>query len=1247
MNKILANKKRTCFIVLLLTVLVFVAICITLQERNTVFAASADVKTEEYSSLDSDYIIGYEGLTIRDYPNKLHATKAAVNSKDNGGFELSGLNEDDPIVSIIPKEYFFNVGQILKMGDEYGYFIDTKQKANQNYLSNVMVFDITTNTDLTSTIDRVIVEVTPIFQYKYVGLTNNAEAEMFHGFYLSYGQLTDSCVVPYPSKMENYTFVHTLEYGMTEDYYLKDVSFGASLFNEQSLNRGDSGYDPYNDYGSYFTGFDYSYQGKYREYGEFNGADLGWNIADSVFYWLGYFDAVPVVGSVTSVLGQIYSTVSLGKGWIDFAVDTYNAVEGEIKSTENKLTATCYYQNRDDQLKYYKDEKGNPVLTKTATLVVDSGTEKSIWYGVGDNVTAYFSIGHSALNGKIPNHTRFTNQLGLQIVSSNNDEVVAAGSTIISDSLREQETKTLTLDESSDIYMLPEGGDKFTFDAEFASDYNIQFDTDSNVDVIVNGQTYHGKNFDIDVSVRSGERIDITIAGNEKGIHTPISGTPSTNLTGMNIPGNEYYLLKTNELSGVTSLTTSNANIVISGFYIKGDDGLILYDEYGSITETNEISYPFPDDESYYIVLHNKTGSSKSDISINIAEIPTITEGNPKSLELLSNYSYYEFRTGSTGGRYVQTVSGTETDDLRYKVLNQNFDPITNGYSYVDGEYIMSFSPNTTYYIAIISDKKDTASVTINRESKAYQWQISGGKFGNGYITYDREIYAPRGTSYILEFLVNGIVVDTNYYSEDDVHNYFGGYDISVNQSGVLNIPSSTPVRGSGITVYAKYNNEASYDHSLKLIPDFADKLNVITKNMESTLGFSVSVPKYVKTVHYTLSVGGKEASFTRSISNYKAVNYITEDIQSNYNTMGYSGIGNITITIDRLDVVTAVNSTYSYNCNYSAQVHNLFGGGDGSASNPFTLSCYRHLNNMRKAVKNSRLDYNFKMTSDILMKQTETNYYWDAWWELIPATFYGVFDGNGYQIRRLNLVMPTDGSTIDSYYGLFRINRGTIKNLKLYEGGTNTYKQMGQDTTKTIYVGMIAGKNYGTITNCTYESGKFNMCFFAPNVYSGGIAGYNNGKINNCSVQIYSLDGYGHKGGIVGYNASSGTVTGCKVEGLLSARYSPDEIERTNQYSVGGIVGINYGKVTNNKNYATLRYVSCGNEGDSRVLQPRIGQIIGSNYGTYSGNTCSGSVDKGVLKTVTWTTGILWWKETHTHNQAQYVSSGIYGYNG
>ena len=95
MNKILVNRKRTCFIVLLLTVLVCVAICITLQERNTAFAASADVKTEEYSSLDSDYITGYEGLTIRDYPNKLHATKAAVSSKDMSLRDYSMINWEE------------------------------------------------------------------------------------------------------------------------------------------------------------------------------------------------------------------------------------------------------------------------------------------------------------------------------------------------------------------------------------------------------------------------------------------------------------------------------------------------------------------------------------------------------------------------------------------------------------------------------------------------------------------------------------------------------------------------------------------------------------------------------------------------------------------------------------------------------------------------------------------------------------------------------------------------------------------------------------------------------------------------------------------------------------------------------------------------------------------------------------------------------------------------------------------------
>lgn len=82
----------------------------------------------EGSALDTDVILG-SSWTIRDYPEQLHATQASVKATVNSasGFMLDGLSEDDPIVNIVPKEYFFTAGNVLQMGDEYGYFIDTEE----------------------------------------------------------------------------------------------------------------------------------------------------------------------------------------------------------------------------------------------------------------------------------------------------------------------------------------------------------------------------------------------------------------------------------------------------------------------------------------------------------------------------------------------------------------------------------------------------------------------------------------------------------------------------------------------------------------------------------------------------------------------------------------------------------------------------------------------------------------------------------------------------------------------------------------------------------------------------------------------------------------------------------------------------------------------------------------------------------------------------------------------------------------
>lgn len=199
--------------------------------------------------MDSDAVNG-TNLTIRDYPEELHSTKARVvvykNEDSEYGFKLDGLESDDPIVNIVPKEYFFVEGQVFTMGDEYGYFIKTEASSNGNYFATVLVFDITTNTDLVVTVDRVIVEVKPIFQYKYVGLTNASLNEYICGEPFYYDALAEPRVVAKPSKIVHNNYEHEVKYEMEDDYYVKDVSFGTSLYNEQALNYGDVGYNAYN-----------------------------------------------------------------------------------------------------------------------------------------------------------------------------------------------------------------------------------------------------------------------------------------------------------------------------------------------------------------------------------------------------------------------------------------------------------------------------------------------------------------------------------------------------------------------------------------------------------------------------------------------------------------------------------------------------------------------------------------------------------------------------------------------------------------------------------------------------------------------------------------------------------------------------------------------------------------------------------------------------------------------------------------
>ena len=178
--------------------------------------------------------------------------------------------------------------------------------------------------------------------------------------------------------------------------------------------------------------------------------------------------------------------------------------------------------------------------------------------------------------------------------------------------------------------------------------------------------------------------------------------------------------------------------------------------------------------------------------------------------------------------------------------------------------------------------------------------------------------------------------------------------------------------------------------------------------------------------------------------------------------------------------------------------------------------------------------------------------------------TFKGTFNGRNYTISNLYIMATGD------YQGLFGINEGTIKNIKIDAG------QISCNVNSISYFGMIASYNKGQIISCKTVGGQISGNGVTE--YAGGITGYNTGTIkkcsNNISITVYAetggisgtnkggtiqecyntakISGFGSIGGIVGENLVGGTLKNC---------YNTADISASNSY--GGISGINRRKYT------------------------------------------------------------------------------------
>ena len=254
---------------------------------------------------------------------------------------------------------------------------------------------------------------------------------------------------------------------------------------------------------------------------------------------------------------------------------------------------------------------------------------------------------------------------------------------------------------------------------------------------------------------------------------------------------------------------------------------------------------------------------------------------------------------------------------------------------------------------------------------------------------------------------------------------------------------------------------------------------------------------------------------------------------------------------------------------------------------------------------------------------------------------FTATFDGNApsYTIGNLFISASTD------YIGLFGVTgtRSVIRNVKL----------TGVDVTGNDYVGVLAGRNRGRVSNCetiglvkgrwrvggltglsdgaiTASASNVTVTSTSAGGYAGGLVGESKAAINDSSASG-TVRAPAWVGGLVGRNEAS--ITGSTANGAVTAT-------RTSGSSLaGGLVGQNLAAPIRNSHAS----------GNVTGFQNTVGGLVGSNYDAlaWSGsttprNTITGSTASGTVRTTTGSNvgGLVGWNNGSISDSAAFNPS-------
>lgn len=429
---------------------------------------------------------------------------------------------------------------------------------------------------------------------------------------------------------------------------------------------------------------------------------------------------------------------------------------------------------------------------------------------------------------------------------------------------------------------------------------------------------------------------------------------------------------------------------------------------------------------------------------------------------------------------------------------------------------------------------------------------------------------------------------DGNNQYKGDVNLYYGNLG-----QGLINVAGDVNLEGNNIYVDSDMvidgNLNATADSTGEIVVDISNIGKVTNKN------------NTIDEMHDFLD------SFSNQATEKKYINF--------------TGTNNAKITIDMWDYNNNTFDLDKYDLDsdntLSSKLNKLNVTGNNNETGKDFVYIWVADGEQLKGIQNyanknndsNILSYNFALKNDI--NATDVSGYQAIGGDYSNSNgsnkaFNGKFDGRENRIIGLNVDNIKNHTSTDNV-GVFGVNAGTIKNLKVY---SSTFKDYDN-------VGAIAGTNNGTIDNVTTLGNTVEALGSANSVVgaAGGVVGTNNGAVDNATSRDSVIAGQNSNevltiaGGIAGIN--TGLVSNSQSHSAVIA-------SKTSTYSLGGIVGVNTAKdnIDDNKITAGLDNVNAYGVTGSSILVDNTGGIAGLNSGTlndaYNESIVKGSSNVG-----------------------------------